>query len=267
MRISVITITLNSARYLDEAIRSVLSQEWPDLEYLIVDGGSRDGTLDIIRAHAAGDSRIRWISEPDEGIADAFNKGLAMAAGELIGILNSDDTYAPGALQAVAEAYRAEPECDVFHGDLLRYEGERPVFVLKPAPVGPGIWHRMPLNHPATFVTRRAYRAVGGFDPRLRLAMDYDLVLRLYLGGHRFRYLDRVLATMRYGGASDERLVPVLREVFAITVRQGYPRWRAAGWFVWTALLRSVKNLLRRLGLHGLLRLHPRFRTADRAGR
>ncbi len=110
MNFSIITVTFNSKRYLEETIRSVLTQAFVDLEYILVDGGSTDGTLDIIRDHAAKDRRIRWISEPDEGIADAFNKGIALASGEIVGIINSDDTYAPGALRAVADACAAHPD-------------------------------------------------------------------------------------------------------------------------------------------------------------
>ena len=97
MTFSIITITFNSREFLEETIQSVLSQEEADFEYIIVDGGSTDGTLEIIRRYANMDERIRWISEPDVGISDAFNKGIARAQGEIIGILNSDDTYLPDA--------------------------------------------------------------------------------------------------------------------------------------------------------------------------
>lgn len=260
MTFSVITVTFNSRLYLAEAISSVLSQDIADLEYIIVDGGSTDGTLEIIRQHAVSDSRIRWISEKDEGIADAFNKGIRMARGELIGILNSDDTYAAGALQAVAAVFAAEPDCDVVHGDMLRFQGTTPLFLLKPAAVDERIWHDMPVNHPATFVRRRAYDKVGLFDTQLKVAMDYELVLRFYRAGCHFRYLEQVLANMRYGGASDERFLAARREVYAVTVAAGYPGWRAGCWFIVKAGMNIVKNLLRKLGLHGLMMMHPKFR-------
>ncbi len=260
MRFSIITVTYNSKTFLTETIPSVLSQDFGDLEYIFIDGGSSDATLDIIRSFAAADRRIRWISEADEGISDAFNKGLRMACGDIIGILNSDDTYAAGALAAVAAFFDADPLCDVVHGDMLRFQGDVPLFRLKPAPVDERVWYDMPVNHPATFVRRRAYDQVGLFDTRLKVAMDYDLVLRLYRAGCRFRYIDKVLANMRYGGASDERFLAARREVFAVTVAAGYPRWRAGGWFVIKAGMNVTKNVLRKLGLHRLMRLHPKFR-------
>lgn len=267
MIFSIITVTFNSKKYLPETIRSVLSQDGPDLEYILVDGGSTDGTLDIIRDHAARDRRIRWISEPDEGIADAFNKGIRLATGEIVGIVNADDELAPGALRVVAREYLADSECDVFHGDMLRMQGDEPLFVVKPSPVDSRIWRQMPLNHPAAFVTRRGYGKVGGFDVHLRIAMDYDLVLRLYLAGCRFRYIPRVLAVMRYGGASDDRFLAGLQEVREITVRNGYPHCKATFWFFWKAAKGYAKVILRKAGLHWLMKLHPRFRKQKAAER
>jgi len=260
MRFSIITVTYNSRAFLVETIQSVISQDFDDFEYIVVDGGSTDGTLDIIRSFADVDSRICWISEPDEGISDAFNKGIRMATGDIIGILNSDDTYTAGTLAAVAAAFDADTACDVVHGDMLRFQGDTPLFRLKPAPVDERVWHDMPVNHPATFVRHRAYDQVGLFDTRLKVAMDYDLVLRLYRAGCPFCYIERVLANMRYGGASDERFLTARREVFTITVAAGYPRWRAGGWFVIKVGMNITKNILRKLGLHGLMRLHPKFR-------
>ncbi|MDD2900150.1 MAG: glycosyltransferase family 2 protein [Desulfuromonadaceae bacterium] len=260
MLFSIITVTYNSRIFLSETIHSVLSQDCTDFEYILIDGGSSDGTLDVIKHFEREDSRIRWISEPDDGISDAFNKGIRMATGDIIGILNSDDIYADGALSAVAAAFGADGRCDVVHGDMVRFQGDIPLFRLKPAPVDERIWYDMPVNHPATFVRRTAYGLVGLFDTSLKVAMDYDLVLRLYRAGCRFQYLDRVLAHMRYGGASDERFLAARREVFAVTVAAGYPRWRAGWWFVVKACMNITKNLLRRLGLHGIIRLHPKFK-------
>jgi glycosyltransferase involved in cell wall biosynthesis len=260
MTFSIITPTFNSKKFLEETILSVLSQDGVDFEYIIVDGGSTDGTVDIIKQYAGKDSRIRWISEPDEGIADAFNKGIALAGGEIVGIINSDDTYQQGALAAVAEAYHSHPEWDVFHGDMLRLLGDTLLFLLKPSEVQSHIWHEMPLNHPATFVTTRAYGKVGGYNPKVRIAMDYDLMLRLHKGGCRFHYVERPLAAMRYGGASDAKFLDGLREVRAIAIREGYPSGKAWFWFCFKVTISTFKNILRSFGLYSLICLHPKFR-------
>lgn len=267
MRFSIITPTRNCCATLAAAMVSVLNQTGVEFEYLIVDGGSTDGTVEIIRKFADRDSRIRWVSEPDKGIADAFNKGLGMATGEWVGIINSDDCYVPGALTAVAEAIHRHPNADVIHGDMLRLDVDgHPLFVLKPASVERAIWRQMPLNHPATFVARRAYDKVGGFDTGLRIAMDYDLILRLYCAGARFVHLEQVLAQMRYGGASDARFWAGLQESRTVKLRLGYPRWRADLLLLQRWLVEVVKRGLRRCGMSRLLMLHPRFRRAGSPG-
>jgi glycosyltransferase involved in cell wall biosynthesis len=260
MFFSIITVTYNSKNFLTEAIQSVLSQDFTDFEYILVDGGSTDGTLEIIKNVADQDSRIRWISELDNGISDAFNKGIRLANGKVVGIINSDDTYAAAALSAVAKAFEADLSVDVVHGDMIRFQGDTKLFRLKPAPVDQRIWHDMPINHPATFVRSDTYKKVGLFDTKLKVAMDYELVLRLYRAGCNFHYIERVLANMRYGGASDERFLAARREVFSVTVAAGYPRWRATGWFVVKACMNITKNLLRKFGLHSLILLHPKFK-------
>jgi len=264
MNFSIITPTFNSRTTLREAVEGVLEQQGVALEYLIIDGGSTDGTVELIEELADGNSCIRSISEPDCGIADAFNKGLAMASGDWIGILNSDDCYASGALATVAAAIEANPGVDVIHGNMLRLDEEgRPLFILHPADLDSAIWHQMPLNHPTVFVSRRAYERVGGFDRSLRIAMDYDLILRLYKAGAKFVYLDRTLAHMRYGGASDDQLWAGLREVYAVSIRHGFPAWKAAGWLLYRGVLGWTKTTLRAFGLEGLLTWHPRFDRHD----
>lgn len=261
MILSIITVTYNSHIFLDETIQSMLSQEFGSFEYILIDGGSTDGTLEIIKAYAFENTRIRWISERDKGISDAFNKGIALATGDIIGIINSDDSYLPETLRLVTKCAEEHPECDVFHGDIIRRDQSgKELFVLKPLDIKSSVWHEMPVNHPATFVRRRAYDKVGGFNVALRYAMDYDLVLRLHKVGCRFCYIEEPLATMRYGGASDASFVKGLLEVYNISVREGYPRHKALFWFFVKGFTRTAKNLLRILGLYQVIRLHPRFR-------
>jgi len=256
---SIITATFNSRDVLEKTIQSVLSQKEVDLEYLLVDGGSTDGTVDLIKETAGRDSRVRWISEPDRGISDAFNKGLAMATGEIIGILNADDTYENGALERVACHYTVQPSCDIFHGEMLRLDTSgRPLFRLKPdSDLAAAVWLRMPIYHPTTFVKRSAYNLVGGFDVVLKAAMDYDLILRMHKAERAFCYIHELLARMPYGGVSEHRMLLRLKECWRIRVRHGYPSHKAFILFVWGLLKGSVKFLLVHLGLSRLLTLLP----------
>lgn len=204
MKISVVTICYNSAATLPVTISSVLGQSHPDLEYVIVDGGSTDGTVEIIKAHAAADPRVRWVSEPDEGISDAMNKGAAMATGEVVAHLHSDEYYLDReVLATAAETFRVHPEAvwatGGFHfvdagGRFLREIGTRRYSYRR-------LIHSNIILHPATFIRRSAFLAAGGFDVALRYCMDYDLWLRLGAMGDPVP-IRRALACFRVHGGS-----------------------------------------------------------------
>lgn len=182
MKLSIITVCLNSRRFIGETIESVLSQDYGDVEHVIVDGGSTDGTLDLIRRYAADDERVVWVSENDRGISDAMNKGVAMASGEIVAHLNSDDYYAhPGVLSRVADRFHADAGCDWLTAGLTFVDERR--LPLRDVRVRRYSFRRLLrgniILHPATFIRRSVFRGVGGFDLSLRYCMDYDLFLRL----------------------------------------------------------------------------------------
>jgi glycosyltransferase involved in cell wall biosynthesis len=201
VRLTVITPCLNAAATLPATLASVRAQDVPDLEHIVVDGGSTDGTVELLRA-APG---IRWISEPDRGLAHALNKGIAMAAGEVIGELNADDVYEPGALAAVAAAFADRPDamwltgcCRIIDGD--GREIRRAVTAYKNAllrrySLGLYLTHNF-ISAPATFFRRAALEEAGGFDERYRISVDYDLQLRI-ARRHDPVVLERNLAAFR----------------------------------------------------------------------
>lgn len=182
MKISVITVCYNSARHIEKAMESVLSQSYPDVEYVIVDGGSSDGTVDVIRKHAERDARIKWVSEPDRGISDAMNKGVALATGEVIAHLHSDEYYLDReVLVEVAEVFRRSPDSLWATGGFHFVDsGGR---FLKEIQVRRYCYRRLIhsniILHPATFIRREAFLAAGGFDLSIEYCMDYHLWLRL----------------------------------------------------------------------------------------
>lgn len=195
-KISIITITFNSEKTLQRTIDSVCSQEYPELEYIIVDGASEDGTVDVINRNK--DKITKWISEPDNGISDAFNKGISMATGELIGIINSDDMLAPQALKILAENY--DESIDVYCGNqenLNEKTGRR--YVGKPT-LHPDFKGMNSICHPATFVSRKAYEKFGVFDVSCRYAMDCDLLMRFDRSGAKIIHIDETLAVFTMGG-------------------------------------------------------------------
>jgi len=201
-RITVVTPSLNQGAFLEETIRSVINQEYPDLEYIVIDGGSTDGSADIIRRYAG--SLSYWVSEPDRGQAYAINKGWRRATGSILAWLNTDDTYRPGALAAVAAAYRRHPEAGLFCGDadVVDAAGHR-LRTHHAGPVGFAevLCWQPPLPQPAVFWSRRSLETAGWLDPELHYCMDYDLYLRTTCTS-TVTTVPQILATMRQHAAA-----------------------------------------------------------------
>jgi glycosyltransferase involved in cell wall biosynthesis len=210
--VSIITVVYNGEKYIEDAIRSVARQNYPNLQYIVVDGGSKDNTLGIVGQFR--DTVTDLISEKDEGISDAFNKGLRLAKGEIVGMINADDWYADGAIE---KAVRAMEGYDVLYGDLQLWKGGQPDFVFKGDHTR--LRQEMRVNHPTVFIRKSCYDQYGSFDKRYRCAMDYDLLLRLTIHGCRFNYLPEVLANMRWDGFSDARWLLGCQETPAIKNR------------------------------------------------
>jgi glycosyltransferase involved in cell wall biosynthesis len=197
--VSVVTVVYNGEKHLAQAMDSVLRQDYDNVEYIVVDGGSDDGTLGLV---AEREQAIDyWSSAADRGIYHAMNKGLAEATGNVVGILNADDWYSPGALSAVAASHADNPAA-VIHGGMAMVREDRELYRL-PAPGTPASLAKgMVLNHPAVFVPRAVYREHGTFDESFAITADWDLMVRLWRAGVEFRPLDQTLANFRLGGAS-----------------------------------------------------------------
>ena len=205
MKISIITITFNSAKTIQRALESVLSQTYPDIEHVIVDGASSDGTKEIIEAYAKKHQNVRWKSEKDSGIYNALNKGIAMATGDIIGFLHSDDVFfSPDSIGQIAHAF-TDKSVDVVYGDLLYCSGEKVIRRWRSNPFSPSSlkfgW--MP-PHPTVYVRREVYQQVGEYDEWFRISADYDMMLRIFTAGYKSQYIPKVLVCMETGGASNK---------------------------------------------------------------
>ena len=207
--ISIVTPSFNSEKTIYTTIESILKQTYTEIEYIIIDGGSTDRTLEIAEScrEALEKRRIRYyiISEPDRGIYDAMNKGIRMAKGELIGIINSDDWYEENALQRVAEVYEKNP-FDMFYADLRIWQ-EDVNGNLKEKMIKHSRLRKLAVsrdwNHPTTFITKEVYQK---FQYKLESVHDdWDLVLRIRKAGLKIVILNEVLADFRMGGASNEK--------------------------------------------------------------
>lgn len=217
MRISIITATYNSAATLRDTIRSVLAQTYKDIEYIVVDGMSSDGTLDIIKEYEplfAG--RLRYISEPDSGLYDAMNKGINMATGDVVGILNSDDFYYNDkVLEGIANAFNESP-IDSVYGNLVFVDAKNTNKIVRQWK-GSQYSHRAFLRgwHPAhpTFYARKiCFQKYGGFDLSFAISADFELMLRFIEKEQiRNKYINMYFVRMRMGGASTGSIKNIIR--------------------------------------------------------
>lgn len=209
MKITVITACFNAEETLEDTLRSVLTQDHPDLEYIVMDGGSTDGSLQILERYQPQLTKL--VSAPDEGMYDAYNRGLEYATGDVVALLNADDMYAnPQVLSLVAERFR-QTCADAVYGDLVYVGRENPSQVLRYWRSGFYRRERFKFGwmppHPAFFLRREAYQRYGGFDTRLQSAADYELMLRmLYKHGLAAGWVPEVLVRMRSGGKSNATL-------------------------------------------------------------
>jgi glycosyltransferase involved in cell wall biosynthesis len=246
--ISIITITYNSEKYLAETIRSVLSQDYPHIEYIIVDGGSKDSTLDIIRKYEGNISR--WVSEFDRGIADAMNKGIKMASGDIIGIIHSDDYYAdPAVLGRVAEVFKNSPGVKALYGiqDYIDPATGKTLLTWGRDADPSEIKKRMYIPHPTLFVKKEVYDAIGLFRLDYRVAMDYEFAIRLTKYTRPY-FLNYKLACMRDVGTSGKQYQQAFRESVRALAAHGYYFSAAI-----TVLRNAAKLVLIGLGLKRVL--------------
>ncbi len=270
LRISVVTPSYNQAPYLETTIRSVLSQDYPHVEYIVMDGGSRDGSVEIIRNYA--DRLAYWQAEKDGGQADALAKGFGRSTGEILCWLNSDDLFLPGALARVARHFGSHPETQALSGGAYYIDANgKPLHGFGACTLGVRatfdrfrFYGQDGVYQPATFWRRSAYDAVGGVDPSFSFIMDYDLFTRLARYS-RFDRLPEFLACFRLHEACKSVRMDqvrreesrVFRERYGVTA---YPPWLRSLAY-WRYRLPSLGRKLRlrvcrRLGMTRLPEVH-----------
>lgn len=204
MKLSIITPVYNAACTLEKTIISVLSQKLnSELEYIVIDGGSTDGSLEIIDRYA--DQINIFISEKDKGVYDAMNKGILHATGDIIGIINADDWYVEGALKVVEEVFQEQPSTEVLYSPINNYLDGSYLNTFVPG-VLENLVFKFTINHPSCFVKRTVYDRIGLFDLQYAIAADYDFVLRAYLAGMKFHYIRMPLACYSLNGMSGKPL-------------------------------------------------------------
>lgn len=216
MKISVITVCLNSAKTIERAMKSVIGQAYPDLEYIVIDGGSTDGTIDIIKKQEPYISY--WASEPDDGIYDAMNKGIAKATGEIVAFLNSDDWYEAFALEKAADYFRRYRPM-VLTGKINTLQaGKWKTYKGSFDETEENIRIGMTYRHPATFVRRELFERFGCFDTQYKIAADYEWMLRIYDSGIKSMRVDTVFTNFCAQGISSTETEQTIREAREIAL-------------------------------------------------
>lgn len=212
--VSIITVVFNGEKYLEQTILSVLNQTYDSIEYIIIDGGSTDGTLDIIKKYE--NELSFWSSEPDKGLYDAMNKGISKAKGKLIGMINSDDWYENEAVETVMKKFRAYPTKDIFHADRFDVDenGLRRVYKFNKSEFK-NKYYDMTYDHTTMFVTSREYEK-HVYNPDLTVMSDYQFILEAYLSDKsKFHYIEKAIANYRLDGVSAQiKIGKALKEGF-----------------------------------------------------
>jgi glycosyltransferase involved in cell wall biosynthesis len=197
-KISIVTPSYNQARYLPETIESILGQDYPNLEYIIIDGGSTDGSVDIIKRYES--HLAHWVSEKDSGQSEAINKGLRRATGTLFNWINSDDVLFPGALKRIAEVYARQPEADLFVGYGAKSDAEGVITRITVPPkelsMSPGNWSFF-LHQQSVFMATETVRRLGGVREDLSSIMDAELYYRIFREGCRYVRAHALIGVIR----------------------------------------------------------------------
>lgn len=227
MKVSIVTVVLNNAEYIEDCIKSIVSQNYKDIEYILIDGGSTDGTIEIIKKY---ENKIaKWISEPDRGIYDAMNKGLRMTSGDVVGILNSDDFYIDENVISCVVNCLLRKDVYTCYGDLVYIDADdsdRQVRYWKSDAFNKKKFRRgwMP-PHPTFFAKHHIYKKYGLFNLDFPLAADYELMLRfLYKYNVSTAYIPKVLVKMRTGGSCRPGLSNTLHNII-----ENYYAWKVNG--------------------------------------
>ena len=268
MRISIVTPTFNSASTIRDTCRSISAQNYPDFEHIIVDNLSKDGTVPLVRGYyreCGKEKSLKIISERDQGISDAFNKGIRASTGEIVAILNSDDRYySPRVFETVSAIFKTRIEVEIVHGKML-FEDKRHGTNIRTPLLGM-IQSAMPLNHPTMFVRKSLYTKYGLFDVNYKYAMDFEWLCRFYEKGEikKICYLrDFPITAMKAGGVSHRRELQALYEAKKALSKHNLYNTSAQWHFLLRLVRIRAKNLLQVLGLDAIVKVWRFFKWKE----
>ncbi len=234
-KVSIITVVYNGIAHLEQTIESVVKQSYNNIEYIIIDGGSTDGTVELIQKY--DECLAYWVSEPDGGIYDAMNKGISKATGEIVGLINADDWYEQGAISKIVDAFEKNG-ADIVHGSMVIYTEDRSHFIKK---VHKNISHLnkgMLINHSTVFAKKSLYLEKGFFNCKYKIVADWEMMLRWWCHQDTFVGIDETIAHFRMGGVSSAHLKKSFNEKHS--VRKEHGLYQFVDWYYIYDLLKSL---------------------------
>jgi len=236
--VSIITVCFNSASTIKDTIESVLNQTYQNIEYILIDGNSTDKTVEIIKSYEQRfkEKKItyKWISEIDKGIYDAMNKGVSMASGDIIGIIGSDDWYELDGINHIINQYKIAPS-DYLHGNITTYSSSKRLLKYIKAGSKKEMIKRMSFYHPASFIKKEVYKALGGYSLDYTICSDYDFILRILKNEYSITHVDKNIVNFSYGGVSTSRVKEALFESHIVRVNNGFNKFLSI-WYYYRAL-------------------------------
>lgn len=242
---SIVTVCFNAESTIQKTISSVLNQTYQDFEYILIDGSSTDSTLEIInKSIPLADGKMRVVSEPDNGIYDAMNKGIALARGTYIGLINSDDWYEPDALEIVFNEFSNANHTGVFYGIQNFYKSTR---FFKTECVHHDFLNEAPLYHATCFISKKTYDTVGFYSTDFKLASDYEYFLRCRKFNSDFHYINKILANFSLDGSTTRNKQRSLRETYSIWLQYRIINYHQYIYLTGRVILSSIlKSLLKK---------------------
>jgi glycosyltransferase involved in cell wall biosynthesis len=248
--VSIITVVYNGKKAFDKTVESVLNQTYDNIEYLVIDGGSTDGTIDLIRSYE--DKIDYWVSEPDQGISDGFNKGIMRANGDIIGIINSDDWFELDTVRKVVDVFLST-DAHIVHGMMQLWEnGKKSDLISANYNL---VSLEMTVNHPTLFVRRECYEKMGLYLLNFQYAMDYEWILRVKTKGAKSVYINYCIANMNAGGISSVFWRKALKEVL-LAQQLHNPRCFNYIFWAWQNIKGTFSRFFNWLGMEWLVRFY-----------
>ena len=249
IKVSIITIAYNAEKTIAKTIESVLNQDYENLEYIIIEGKSTDHTLEVIKKYQ--NKKIHLISEVDNGISDAFNKGIKLATGDLIGLINADDSLLPHAISSLILA--CKDETDVIYGNTIVKDEINNLIIKKIATSPEQLKYELPFIHQSSFVRKNIYQKYGLYSEKYKICMDYEFFARIYQNRVNFQYVDTFVSVFSYGGTSCEHPFRTINENLSIARIYGLSSKDAIVYKFKAYFRNSLKIILLKLGIWKLL--------------